>query len=123
MASLLTFVVLYRQPKHSSWAIRSQPAKRRRIRPASLTSLAVDELDLPAAWIDGTSLGSPDAPIVVQVWHDYFCPSCAQWAAKVEPDIVNTYVRNGQCDRSFITFRWASMSLALAYGAGNPVRR
>ena len=104
MASLLTFVASTgNQSTAAGPSVHSQPNVGGS-RPASLTPLAVDELDLPAAWIDGTSLGSPDAPIVVQVWHDYFCPSCAQWAANVEPDIVNTYVRNGQVRLEFHHF-------------------
>ena len=50
----------------------------------------------PAALLDGSSLGSTDAPILLEVWEDYQCPVCGRHSLDVEPAIVNKYVASGQ---------------------------
>ena len=49
----------------------------------------------PAALLDGTSAGSADAPVVMEVFEDYQCPVCARYSLEVEPSLVNRYVNAG----------------------------
>ena len=45
---------------------------------------------------DGTSLGDPDAPLVLTEYADLQCPFCAQYATGALPDIIEEYVRPGR---------------------------
>ncbi len=49
----------------------------------------------PAALLDGTTIGSADAPVTLEVWEDFQCPVCARHSLSVEPIIVERYVKPG----------------------------
>src|SRR5512135_2636975 len=51
----------------------------------------------------GTSLGSPDAPVKVDVWEDFQCSACMFFSKNVEPEIVKAYVDTGKV---FYTFHF-----------------
>jgi protein-disulfide isomerase len=70
-------------------------------RPASL---AVAAPDLPAEWLVGTTMGSPDAPVILQAWEDFMCPACRQWTSTVEPQLIEEYVKTGQVRIEFHQF-------------------
>jgi protein-disulfide isomerase len=42
------------------------------------------------------SLGSPDAPVVLQEWADFQCPACRAYTQTVEPRVIDTYVKTGK---------------------------
>jgi protein-disulfide isomerase len=44
---------------------------------------------------DGESLGSPDAPVVVEVWSDYQCPICGRFARDYLGRLVTEFVQPG----------------------------
>lgn len=52
--------------------------------------------DVDAAWIDGMSLGDPDAPVLVEAYEDFLCPHCGEWTSTVEVRIKEDYVKSGQ---------------------------
>jgi protein-disulfide isomerase len=65
------------------------------------------EVEFAAAIQDGSTLGSVDAPVTLEVWEDFQCPVCARYALDVEPEIVDRYVMTNQLrivhnDMSFI---------------------
>lgn len=49
----------------------------------------------PTALADGRSLGKADAPVTLEVWSDFQCPACDQYAEIVEPAIIGQYVTPG----------------------------
>lgn len=59
-------------------------------------SAPVAQPDVPAEWINRNVAGSPDAPIVVQLWEDFLCPSCQAFAATVKPQLFENYVKTGK---------------------------
>lgn len=63
---------------------------------ANESQIAVVEPDVPPGWIDGAALGDPNAPLEVQIWMDYLCPACQHFAATVEPQLVEQYVKPGK---------------------------
>ena len=50
---------------------------------------------------DGTSLGDPEAPVVLTEFADLQCPFCAEYANNVVPELVRRYVRPGQVRLEF----------------------
>lgn len=60
--------------------------------------------DVPAEWIDGKTLGSPDAPVVVQMWEDFLCPACQQFADTIKPQLVDDFVKSGGVRLEFHQF-------------------
>lgn len=49
----------------------------------------------PVDLADGRTLGKLDAPVTLEVWSDYQCPACGQFAELVEPTIIRDYVTPG----------------------------
>jgi protein-disulfide isomerase len=70
-------------------------------RPATIS---VEAPDLPAEWLTGTTMGSPDAPVTIQAWEDFMCPACRQWTTNVEPQLIEDYVKTGQVRIEFHQF-------------------
>lgn len=59
------------------------------------SSLKDSVVAVPAGLADGRSLGKADAPVTLDVWSDYQCPVCGQFAELVEPTLIRTYVTAG----------------------------
>jgi protein-disulfide isomerase len=45
---------------------------------------------------DGTALGDPNAPVLVEVWEDFQCPACQGYSEQIEPEVVKAYVETGK---------------------------
>ena len=65
---------------------------------------------IPAGLENDRTLGSASAPVTIDVWADFQCPFCDQFARNVEPRIITDFVATGQAklvahDYSFIGSR------------------
>ncbi|MFL5687486.1 MAG: thioredoxin domain-containing protein, partial [Chloroflexota bacterium] len=49
----------------------------------------------PASLADGRAIGAADAPVTLEVWTDFQCPVCGQFARTVEPALMTKYVAPG----------------------------
>jgi protein-disulfide isomerase len=62
---------------------------------STVNDLIVPEMTpLPNA--DGTSLGDPNAPAVIEVFEDFQCPACKYFSESIEPLIVQYLVESGK---------------------------
>ena len=57
-----------------------------------ITPIATQEYPLA----DGSALGPVDAPVQIQVFSDFQCPFCQEFAQTVEKQIIETYGDTGQ---------------------------
>ena len=57
----------------------------------------------PVALAEGRSLGKADAPVTLELWSDFQCPSCGQFAETVEPSLIRDYVTRGSSGSSTTT--------------------
>jgi protein-disulfide isomerase len=57
--------------------------------------LPADVAPPPAALVHGRSVGDPAAPVVIDVWSDFQCPSCQKFAKETEPLLRARYLRDG----------------------------
>jgi protein-disulfide isomerase len=55
-----------------------------------------DVRPVPAALVDGRSVGSAKAPITIELWSDFQCPICEQFATLLEPSLRATYIADGR---------------------------
>ena len=51
--------------------------------------------EIPAELANGRELGKADAPVTLELWSDFQCPVCGQFATIVEPQLITTYVVPG----------------------------
>ena len=49
----------------------------------------------PVALAAGRAVGKADAPVTLEVWTDFQCPVCGQFATTVEPALMTKYVTPG----------------------------
>jgi protein-disulfide isomerase len=60
--------------------------------------------NLPPLKAEGYLRGSPNAPVEVIEFGDFECPSCGQFSALTEPDVVSRLVNTGQIRFRYIDF-------------------
>jgi protein-disulfide isomerase len=63
-------------------------------RPAESSGVAISvpSTAIADSLADGTALGRPAAPVTVEVWSDYQCPFCGQFARSYLPRLVDEFV-------------------------------
>lgn len=44
---------------------------------------------------DGTSMGNPSAPVVIEEYSDYLCSFCKQFVDETEPSLIEEYIETG----------------------------
>ena len=52
--------------------------------------------------VNGRNLGDPNAPVKIEVFEDFQCPSCQSFSEQIEPQVVETY---GATGKVYYTFR------------------
>jgi protein-disulfide isomerase len=62
---------------------------------ADTASLLTPSQPTPTALADGRAIGKPDAPVTLELWSDFQCPVCGQFARTVEPQLIATHVTPG----------------------------
>jgi protein-disulfide isomerase len=65
--------------------------------PPSIADLIPPAAEIPAGAVaDGRALGSVDAKVTVEIWSDFQCPACMNFATVLEPPTINAYVVPGK---------------------------
>jgi protein-disulfide isomerase len=59
------------------------------------TGLIAPRTPTPVALADGRAVGRAAAPVTLEVWTDFQCPVCRQFAETVEPALMARYVTPG----------------------------
>jgi protein-disulfide isomerase len=59
------------------------------------TALVSPLAPTPVTLADGRAVGKVDAPVTLEVWTDFQCPVCGQFAKAVEPALMTRYVTPG----------------------------
>ena len=49
----------------------------------------------PVSLADGRAIGAAGAPVTLELWTDFQCPVCGQFARTVEPALISKYVTPG----------------------------
>lgn len=49
----------------------------------------------------GKTLGSPEAPVTIEVFEDFQCPACKVFTDEIEPQVIDNYVTKGQAQIIF----------------------
>lgn len=57
------------------------------------TAASIAQPDVPEGWINGMSLGNPDAPILVETFEDFLCPHCREWTATAGKQLKEEYIQ------------------------------
>lgn len=53
---------------------------------------------------DGFSIGDPNAPVKIEEFSDFRCSHCRYFSEVMEPDIIETYIKTGKVQLTFINF-------------------
>ena len=60
--------------------------------------------DLLAEWLVGSSMGNPEAKVVVDAYEDFLCSHCLEWTNTVKQQLVENYVKPGKVRFVYHTF-------------------
>jgi protein-disulfide isomerase len=64
--------------------------------PPSGSTVAQASNAIPSGAAEGTSLGSPSAPVQIQIYSDFQCPICGRLAREYLPRLIADFVPSGQ---------------------------
>ena len=74
-------------------------------KPAVVGNLIQPIQPTPVSLIDAAnprSIGNPNAPVKMDIWSDFQCPACDDFALNVEPQLITQYVATGKV---YLTYR------------------
>lgn len=54
--------------------------------------------------LTGYLVGDPDAPVTLQIYADYQCPHCRNFASTIEPQLIEDYVATGDVRIEYLDF-------------------
>jgi protein-disulfide isomerase len=66
---------------------------------------------------NGMELGDPAASVVIEVWEDFQCPSCARYSEGVEPQVIANLVATGKARYIFHNYAFIGSESVLAANA------
>jgi protein-disulfide isomerase len=69
--------------------------------PGPGASFAAPQHTTPTELADGRSLGAADAPVQLDLWSDFQCPSCRTFSDRIAPQLVDAFIRPGEARLSF----------------------
>ncbi len=61
-------------------------------RPVEITPITPQSHPVP---VDGTTIGNPGAPVLVEAFEDFQCPACQNFTEQIEPLILKNFVYTG----------------------------
>ncbi|MBX6365949.1 MAG: DsbA family protein [Gemmatimonadetes bacterium] len=99
------------------FAVLRARAGRAATEPVPMQALTSQELFQKARPV---TLGESSAPVRMVVFSDYMCPFCGQWAAQVQPALVNDFVKSGKLQILYYDFplggahRWSFLAARAA---------
>ncbi len=70
----------------------SPPPSADALAPSIVVPTVATPSDLPS---DARTLGNANAPVTLDVWVDYRCPACQEFAVQTMPELISNYVRPG----------------------------
>jgi protein-disulfide isomerase len=92
--------IVYNGQPTNGQPTNGQPTANRSSTPAPTNSAglivapsATTPADIPSS---GRTLGNPNAPVTIDIWIDYQCPTCRDFALQVMPQLIERYVRPGK---------------------------
>ena len=82
---------------------------------ATVGSLLKPLLPTPINLVDPANpraLGPANAPVTVEVWSDFQCPACDEFATVIEPDLISQYVATGKVHLIYRDFAFIDQGAA-----------
>lgn len=79
--------------------------------------VASTEIDVPVEWQNRNVLGDPNAPVTVEAWEDFLCPSCGNWTSTVEPRLIEDFIKTGKAKLIYQYFPLSSHGPGATLGA------
>lgn len=73
---------------------------------AAVEPVNMDSTNLRAIYAKAVpqTVGQPTAPVKMVVFSDYMCPYCGEWAAQVQPRLIEDYVKPGKLQIVYYDF-------------------
>lgn len=77
----------------------------------------MQQITYPKDLTNGTTLGSADAKVTIQMFEDFTCPHCLEFNAALEEQMVEQLVKTGKAKLEFHYFPLRDSSVPLMVGA------